>query len=81
MAYYSRANAPGLLKSVILRLIARLVVKIRFLYHQLEKAGALPAELESKSHLEKLFISSDFLKNLMAETKTYMQTEEEDIYN
>ena len=72
MAYYSRANAPGLLKSVTLRLIARLVVKIRFLHHQLEKAGALPPELAAKSHLEKLFISSDFIKNLMAETKTYM---------
>lgn len=33
MNYYLQANAPGLLKSVILRLVARLVVKIRFLYH------------------------------------------------
>ena len=33
MAFYLKANAPGILKSVILRLIARLVVKIRFMYH------------------------------------------------
>ena len=38
MTYYVKANAPGLLKSVTLRLIARLVVKTRYLYHQLEKA-------------------------------------------
>ena len=81
MTYYVKANAPGLLKSVTLRLIARLVVKIRYLYNQLEKSSSMTAEMTAKPHLEKLFISKDFLSTLMSEAKTYMQIEEEDIYN
>ena len=30
--FYSKANAPGLLKSVIIRLVSRLVIKLRYLY-------------------------------------------------
>ena len=33
VSFYTEANAPGLLKSVTLRLISRLVIKIRFLYN------------------------------------------------
>lgn len=81
MTYYMRANAPGLLKSVTLRLITRLVVKIRFLYHQLEKSQGLSAEILNKPHLEKLFITNDFIQNLIRESKIYMEVEEEDIFN
>ena len=82
MTYYVKANAPGLLKSVTLRLIARLVVKIRYLYRQIEQTGAvMPEALASKTHLERMFISRDFLSTLVSEAKTYMQIEEEDILN
>ena len=81
MTYYMKANAPGLLKSVTLRLITRLVVKIRFLYQQLEKSQGLSAEILNKPHLEKLFITNDFIQNLIRESKIYMEVEEEDIYN
>lgn len=33
LTFYSKANAPGLLKSVTLRLISRLVVKLRHVLH------------------------------------------------
>ena len=75
--FYLKSNAPGLLKSVILRMIARLVVKIRYIYHQLYKAQAIPAEFEAKSHLERLFISSEFIQIVMDEAKTFMTAEEQ----
>ena len=31
--FYTKANAPGLLKSVVLRIIARLVIKVRYVHH------------------------------------------------
>jgi len=79
MTFYSKANAPGLLKSVALTLVSRLIVKLRFLYHQLEKAQALTPELESKSHLEKLFIRANFIQNLIDDAQTYMKKEEEEL--
>ena len=41
----------------------------------------MPEDIAQKPHLEKLFISKDFLNTLMSEAKTYMQIEEEDIQN
>lgn len=31
--FYTKANAPGVLKSVILRVIARLAIKVRYIHH------------------------------------------------
>ena len=73
---YSEANAPGLLKSILIRLISRLVIKLRHLLHLLDEAQATPAELEGKSHLEKMNISNDFIINLLTDVKTYMTVEE-----
>ena len=81
MTYYVKANAPGLLKSVILRLISRLVVKVRWMYHQLEKNQGMSAALLEKPHLEKLFITKEFIQNMIDESKEYMRVEEEDIQN
>lgn len=41
----------------------------------------MPPEQASKSHLEKLFIKPAFIRTLLEDAKTYMQAEEEDIYN
>jgi len=81
LMFYSQANAPGLLKSVTLRLISRLVIKLRHLLHELDEAQATPAELEAKTHLEKLFITKDFINNLLTDAKTLMVVEEEDLSN
>ena len=61
VTFYLKSNSPGLLKSVILRFIARIVSKIRYVYHQLEKAEGMSAAMLEKPHLEKLFISNEFI--------------------
>ena len=65
LTFYKTANPPGLLKSVTVRLIARLVVKIRYLHHQLERGDALTEEMRAKPHLEKLFLSSNFITDVL----------------
>ena len=74
--FYSQANAPGLLKSVILRLISRLVVKHRYVLNKLDEAKATPEDIESKPHLERLHITSDFISSLLTDAKTLMEVEE-----
>ena len=65
LKFYSKANAPGLIKSVIIRLISRLVIKLRYLYQQMELANVLKPESAKQPHLARLFISQEFIKNLI----------------
>lgn len=81
LKFYSKANAPGLIKSVIIRLISRLVIKLRYLYQQMELAKVLKPDSAKQPHLARLFISQEFIKNLIEDAQTYKKGEDEEISN
>jgi hypothetical protein len=51
VAFYDESKAPSILKSVILKLLSRIIIKLRHIYHTLEEKNLFTSDLKQKSHL------------------------------
>lgn len=59
--FYEEAKAPAILKSAILQVLTRLVIKLRYIYSCLESKGQLTEAIRKQNHFERLFITPDFV--------------------
>ena len=75
ITFYDESKAPSVLKSVVLKLLSRIVVKLRYTYYQLEANGLITEKIKGMKHLQRLFISSDFIQGLFTELFTHMEKE------
>lgn len=67
VTFYEEASAPCLLKSVLLQILSRLVIKLRFIYTTLESKDLLSDAIKKQVHLERLYLSKDFISALLTE--------------
>ena len=51
VAFYDESGAPSILKSVILKLLSRIIIKLRHVYHTLEEGNLFTSDMKQKSHL------------------------------
>ncbi len=75
ITFYDESKAPSVLKSVVLKLLSRMVVKLRYTYNQLEANSLITPKIKGMKHLQRLFISSDFIQGLFTELFTHMEKE------
>jgi hypothetical protein len=72
LAFYDDAKAPNILKSCILKLLSRLVIKLRYLHSKLNTKGN--EYFKDQTHLQISGITQDFLQNLQSEIMIQMES-------
>ncbi len=78
LTFYEEAKAPNMLKSIILNLLSRLVVKLRYIYTVVnDKLDEATKREHLSNHFKNLFVKKDFLSTLLSELLVFKQEEEQ----
>lgn len=67
MAFYEDSKSPNILKSCILKLLSRLIIKLRFVCTKIDQPSSL-------SHFDKTFVTKDFVQSLLTEMMIQMES-------
>ncbi|CDW79829.1 hect domain and rcc1-like domain-containing protein [Stylonychia lemnae] len=78
--FYQDAKAPSMLKSMIFRLLTRIIRKLRYIY-QLNPNNNVVSNDNLKKHLESLFINQEFIETLLCELLLHKEEEEQNALN
>ena len=78
--FYEEAKAPALLKSALLQILSRLIIKLRYIYSSMETIG-LTEVIRNQSHLERLYITPEFVQRLLSEVLISMEQEKHSFKN
>ena len=73
LIFYEEAKAPAILKSALLKVLSRLVIKLRYIYSGLESKGQLTETIQKQSHFERLYITSDFVQTVLSQVAISME--------
>jgi ribosomal 50S subunit-recycling heat shock protein len=72
--FYLRSKAPKFVKSVILKLMSRILKKLRAVYRNVKDKSS--DEYKAEDHLSLQFMSKDFVDKVLEEVEVEMKNEE-----
>ena len=73
IVFYEDSKAPNVFKSVLLKLLSRLLIKLR---HIIKRQTQEQQSVSAQSHYEKMFVPKDFVRNLLSELMIQMESED-----
>ena len=81
LIFYEEAKAPAILKSALLQILSRLVIKLRYIYSRMEASDWFAQTVKKQSHFERLFVSADFVQRLLSEVAIIIEQEKHSYRN
>jgi hypothetical protein len=75
--FYDESRAPFYLKTIILKLMSRMIVKLRILYVEVEKhqkKQGIHNHVPTTDHFKRLFINPEFIQTILSELLVNMDT-------
>lgn len=68
--FYDESRAPSFLKTTILKLMSRLIIKLRIVYIEIERQNrklGKSVDVQSSDHFKRCFVTSEFVQTLLSE--------------